>query len=95
VLFWNQVKRKNFKKLDFDRQKIIGDYVVDFYCASANAVIEIDGDSHNDKVVYDKLRDIFLQDLGLTVIHIPVLDIMNNLANVMDWLTEHEVFRDI
>ena len=31
VLFWNQVKNKQFSGLDFDRQKIIGDYIVDFY----------------------------------------------------------------
>ena len=92
VLFWNQVKRKNFKKLDFDRQKIIGDYVVDFYCTSANAVIEIDGDSHNDKVVYDAKRDRYLISLGLEVVHIPDIDVKQNLPDVMDWLAVHPVF---
>lgn len=33
VLFWNQIKNKQFLNLDFDRQKIIGNYIVDFYCA--------------------------------------------------------------
>ena len=30
VLFWNEVKHKKFLNLDFDRQKIIGNYIVDF-----------------------------------------------------------------
>ena len=30
VLFWNQVKNKQFKGFDFDRQKIVGNYIVDF-----------------------------------------------------------------
>lgn len=29
VLFWNQVKNKQFKGFDFDRQKVIGNYIVD------------------------------------------------------------------
>ncbi len=33
VLLWNPLKRKQFLGLDFDRQKIIGNYIVDFYCA--------------------------------------------------------------
>jgi len=33
VLFWQQVNKKKFKGYDFDRQKIIGNYIVDFFCA--------------------------------------------------------------
>ena len=32
ILFWNAIKNKQIKNLDFDRQKIIGNYIVDFYC---------------------------------------------------------------
>jgi very-short-patch-repair endonuclease len=70
VLFWNQVKNKQFKGYDFDRQKIVGNYIVDFYCTNCNVVIEIDGSSHDDKIEYDAERDALLQALGLTVIHI-------------------------
>ena len=47
VLFWNQVKNEQFSGLDFDRQKIIGDYIVDFYCKNLGLVIEIEGESHD------------------------------------------------
>ena len=92
VLFWNQVKNKQFKGYDFDRQKIIGNYIVDFYCTNCNVVIEIDGSSHNDKQEYDAKRDAYLESLGLTVIHIPVVDVMKNMNNVMNILEQHEAF---
>src|SRR5690606_21530667 len=89
VLFWNEVKNKQFKGFDFDRQKIIGNYIVDFYCTNCNVVIEIDGSSHDDKVEYDATRDAYLESLGLTVIHISAKDVLQNLEQTMDWLYEH------
>jgi len=86
VLFWNQVKNKQFLGLDFDRQKIIGNYIVDFYCKDLGVVIEIDGASHDSKVEYDIERDAYLKSLGLKVIHISDLDIKNNLEGVMEIL---------
>ncbi len=69
VLFWQQVHKKKFKGFDFDRQKIIGNYIVDFYCPNQNVVIEIDGSSHDNKQEYDAERDAYLKGLGLTIIH--------------------------
>lgn len=89
VLFWNQVKNKQFKGCDFDRQKIIGNYIVDFYCANYQVVIEIDGSSHDNKVEYDAERDAYLESLGLTVIHIPVEDVLQRMSTVMQMLIDH------
>ncbi|GIV34362.1 MAG: hypothetical protein KatS3mg031_1897 [Chitinophagales bacterium] len=89
VLFWNRVKNKQFKGFDFDRQKIIGNYIVDFYCGNCNVVIEIDGSSHNDKVEYDAERDAYLQSLGLTTIHIRAEEVLKNLDAVMEMLFDH------
>ncbi len=89
VLFWNQVKNKKFKGFDFDRQKIIGNYIVDFYCTNCKVVIEIDGSSHDDRAEYDARRDEYLESLGLTVIRIPVGDVMDRLGEVMEELFDH------
>ncbi len=89
VLFWNQVKNKKFKGYDFDRQKIIGNYIVDFYCTNCNVVIEIDGSSHDHKQDYDAKRDAYLQSLHLTVIHIPVIEVLKRMSGVMEMLHEH------
>ncbi len=93
VLFWNEVKNKQFKGFDFDRQKIIGNYIVDFFCTNCNVVIEIDGSSHDDKVEYDAKRDEFLQSLGLTVIHIEVDDVMKNMNGVIEMLLNHPALK--
>src|SRR5210317_1872752 len=65
VLLWNQIKKKQLDGLDFDRQKIIGNYIVDFFCANLGLVIEIDGSSHDSKFQYDTIRHKYLEDLGL------------------------------
>jgi len=91
VLLWNQLKKKQFFGLDFDRQKIIGNYIVDFYCAEKSVVLEVDGSSHNDKAEYDAQRDAFLMGLGLTVIHLRDGDVKGNLAEVMAFLRGHPV----
>ncbi|MFV1975771.1 MAG: endonuclease domain-containing protein [Candidatus Scalindua sp.] len=89
VLFWQQVHKKKFKGLDFDRQKIIGNYIVDFYCPNQNVVIEIDGSSHNNKQEYDEERDAYLKGLGLTIIHIKDIDVKKRLSEVMAGLGDH------
>jgi very-short-patch-repair endonuclease len=89
VLLWQQLKNKQLRGLDFDRQKIIGNYIVDFFCASCHMVIEIDGCTHNDKAEYDAEREAYLQSIGLTVIHLDDHDIKKELNGVMDMLYAH------
>ena len=57
----------------FQRQKTIGDYIVDFYCHFAKLAIEVDGSQHNttNGIYQDQIRTEFLNSLGLTVIRIP------------------------
>ncbi len=89
VLLWVQLKKKQLCGLDFDRQKIIGNYIVDFYCPSRKTVIEIDGDTHNEKAEYDTQRDDYLKSLGLEVIHILDADIKNNMEEVLLFLKDY------
>jgi very-short-patch-repair endonuclease len=83
VLFWQQVHKGAFNKIDFDRQRIIGNYMVDFYVKALGLVIEIDGSSHNQKQAYDAERQAYLESLGLKVCRIADIDVKNNLYNVM------------
>ncbi|MFP9113863.1 endonuclease domain-containing protein [Flavobacterium sp. RHBU_3] len=83
VVFWKQVNRKKFHNIDFDRQRIIGNYIVDFYIKSLGLIVEIDGTSHNDKEAYDSRRDNFLQSLGLKVYRISYLRVLHDLDNVI------------
>ena len=89
ALLWNQLKSKKFNGLDFDRQKIIGNYIVDFYCAEKGVVIEVDGSSHNNKQNDDAKRDVYLQSLGLVVIRLLVQDVLRNMDGVVFYLKHH------
>jgi very-short-patch-repair endonuclease len=86
VLLWNKIKQKSLLGLDFDRQKIIGDYIVDFYSPNLNLVIEIDGQSHDFKGEYDLKREKYLESLGLKIIHLEDVRIKKDLANVIQEL---------
>jgi len=86
IIFWKQVRNKQFLGLDFDRQKIVGNYIVDFYCKYIGVVIEIDGESHNEKEEYDANRDEYLKSFGLKVYHIRAEDVINDIDSVMRYL---------
>ena len=68
----------------FNRQKVIGPYIADFYCASAKLIIELDGSQHYEEngIEYDRRRDKYLSDLGITVLRYSNLDINNRFAGV-------------
>jgi len=88
VLFWQQVHKGKFYGINFNRQKIIGNYIVDFYAPSLSLVIEIDGWSHNYKEEYDLQREKFLKSLGLTIFKTPDIEIKRNLSWVMGCLKD-------
>ena len=83
VIFWLQVHKGMFWKIDFDRQRIIGNYIVDFYIKTLGLIIEIDGASHNDKEKYDQKRDDYFISLGLKIYKISDLRVKHDLNNVM------------
>jgi len=91
---WKQFHKKKFKGYDFDRQKIVGNYIVDFYCVDCAVVVEIDGSSHDGKEIYDGDRNNYLTGLGLTVIHIRAYDVLNNLSKVMEMLNNHPALQN-
>ena len=74
------------------RQKVIGRYIVDFYCASAGIVIELDGSQHYEEVAMeaDRERDAYLNSLGLTVLRYTNLDVNRKFKEVCE-----DVYRQI
>ena len=65
-------------------QRIIGKFIVDFYCASAKLVIEVDGSQHYEPqgMAYDVERTAFLSAFGLDVLRISNRDIDRNFRGV-------------
>jgi len=72
----------------FQRQKAIGDYIVDFYCAKAALVIELDGGQHydEDQLQKDILRTSVLESMNLRVIRISNIDIDRNFQSVCEYI---------
>ncbi|MCL2342490.1 MAG: DUF559 domain-containing protein [Firmicutes bacterium] len=93
AVLWKRLKKKQLNGHDFDRQKIIGNFIVDFYCSKCGVVVEIDGSSHDNKREYDDERNAFLEGLGLTVIHVTARDVLNNLDGVIKFLFNHPALR--
>ncbi len=83
---WFQFLRNS--PVRFQRQKAIGNYIVDFYCAKAKLAIELDGSGHYEKeqVQKDDFRTKELEKIGLTVIRICNLDIDRNFIGVCDYI---------
>ena len=78
-ILWSALRAKKVGDPKFRRQHPIEPYIADFYCADARLVIELDGDSHNDREDYDAQRDAYLRDLGLTVMRVTNNDVLTNI----------------
>ncbi|MDR0518327.1 MAG: endonuclease domain-containing protein, partial [Fibromonadaceae bacterium] len=83
VLFWKKIKNKQIYGLDFHRQQIIGNFIVDFFAPEIGLVIELDGSSHEKKIEYDKERETYLLSLGLKIIHFTAKDVLQKLDDVI------------
>ena len=72
----------------FQRQKAIGEYIVDFYCAKAKLVIEIDGSQHYETngEKSDEERTTILNKLGIRVVRISNSDINKNFHGVCEYI---------
>ena len=68
------------------KQKIIGNYIVDFYCHQAKLVIELDGSQHYEEAgqIYDAKRTAFLEAEGLSVFRVSNREIKENFAGVCE-----------
>ena len=74
--------------LKFTRQKVLGKYIADFYCASAKLVIELDGSQHyepqNQRT--DQIRTEYLETFGVAVLRIANTDVMRNFSGVCEYI---------
>ncbi|MGR3317712.1 MAG: endonuclease domain-containing protein [Candidatus Anammoxibacter sp.] len=85
-LLWSKLRRKQLKECQFYRQKIIGNYIVDFYCPKSKLIIELDGGQHYtyEGITKDKERDNYMVSLGLKVFRFSDSDVFKNLDGVME-----------
>src|SRR4030042_6597172 len=78
---WLKLRRKQLKGYTFYRQKIIGKYIVDYYCPKANLVIELDGGQHYSETgeAKDRARDDVLREMGIKVLRFSDREVFENM----------------
>jgi very-short-patch-repair endonuclease len=84
-LLWQALKGRQRKGFDFDRQKPIVEFIVDFFCNELKLGIEIDGITHDfDEVIAkDKLKSESIEELGIKIIRFTDDDVLGNLEGVV------------
>ena len=85
-LIWSRIRKKQVKDYQFYRQRIIGNYIVDFYCPKAGLIVELDGGQHYhpEDLKKDTLRDDYMESLGLKILRFSNNEIFGNLDAVME-----------
>ena len=74
-----------------NRQKVIGGYIADFYCAQRKTVIELDGSQHFEEksAQEDAIRNRYMESLGITVLRYANSDVSNNFTGVCQDILQH------
>ena len=88
ILWFHILSQKKLGGYKFTKQKIIGNYILDFYCSELLLAIEADGESHLERSEYDQERDKFLASMNIETIRIQNNDIYHNLSGVHKYLIE-------
>ena len=72
----------------FLRQKVIDNYVVDFYCHDARLIIELDGSQHYSEIglLKDKIRTERIEERNLTVVRIPNNEVNKNFSGICEYI---------
>jgi very-short-patch-repair endonuclease len=86
ILLWQKLRASQFRGYAFNRQKPLGNYIVDFYCRKLDLVIEIDGNSHEyeEAVLEDEERQRVLEQLGVYFLRFTDLEVKRSMASVMN-----------
>lgn len=83
LTLWSRLRSRHLGYI-FYRQRPLGDYIADFYCPKARLVVEVDGGQHLKPEAFsnDKLRDTYMESLGLRVLRFSNTDVLNDTDNV-------------
>ena len=97
VKMWNEIKNGQLMGYDFDRQRPIGNYIVDFYCKDLLLALEIDGITHQDEkvILNDKIRQEALEMAGVSFLRFDALLVVNKVEaavrEIKRWILDYEL----
>ncbi len=89
IKLWKNIREGQLDGNHFRRQHAIGRFIVDFFCAKAKLVIEVDGDTHADQAEYDAERTQWLvEQKQYHVIRFTNEDVLHNIEAVVESIRE-------
>ncbi len=90
-ILWSRLRKRQIKGLQIYRQRIIGNYIVDFYFPKARLIIEVDGGQHytEEGIKDDKNRDEYMKEQGIRVLRFSDREIFENLNAVVEKIYEN------
>ena len=93
VLLWKRLKNRQVMDRDFDRQRPIGNYIVDFFCKDLMLAIEVDGHSHDYKQTQDQRRQKQIEGYGICVLRFWDIEVKTAMTSVIqrieDWIKQN------
>jgi very-short-patch-repair endonuclease len=91
ILLWKQLRAGQLDGYGFNRQKPIGQFIVDFYCRRLKLVIEVDGGYHyeEEQILVDKRRQMMIEDMGLHFIRFHDEEIRKDMPQVLEKIKEY------
>ena len=86
ILLWQKLRSSQFRGYAFNRQKPLGNYIVDFYCLKLDLVIEVDGNSHffEESVMEDQERQKVIERMGLNFLRFSDLEVKRSMPSVLE-----------
>ncbi len=87
-LLWQRLRNRQLLGFKFRRQHSIERFIVDFYCAEAGLVVEVEGSIHQYQQEEDQLRQAYLESRGLNVLRFSNDDVMNRMDQVLNHISD-------
>jgi very-short-patch-repair endonuclease len=91
IILWSKLRMKQLNNCQFYRQKIIGNYIVNFFCPKYHLIIEVDGGQHYSDEMRDRdrTRDDFLTSMLFKVLRFTNVDVFKNIEGVVARILEN------
>jgi very-short-patch-repair endonuclease len=91
ILLWKQLRSGRLEGYSFNRQKPIGQFIVDFYCKPLKLVIEVDGGYHyeEEQILIDTGRQKMIEEMGLHFLRFHDEEIRKDMPQVLQKIKEY------
>jgi very-short-patch-repair endonuclease len=87
-MLWEALRNRQLNGLKFRCQHPVESFIVDFYCPQHRLAIELDGGIHDQQVEYDAARTALLNHLGYRVVRFRNQEVVSNLSQVLQQITD-------